>query len=114
MDWFVLAGIVGFCLSIAVIVRFFQGVSRLREISDKLDRLVPPPHPEVAHPEVPNPEVANPEVPDPAAGLQAMPGPATTRPGWYPDPENDELERRWTGSSWALDEPRPAKRQRTE
>lgn len=104
MDWFVLAGIVGFCLSIAVIVRFFQGVSRLREISDKLDRLVPPPHP----------EVRDPEVPDPAAGLQAMPGPATTRPGWYPDPENDELERRWTGSSWALDEPRPAKRQRTE
>lgn len=47
---------------------------------------------------------------DEGEGLDELPGPGSPKPGWYPDPENDSLERRWTGTAWAFDPPRIRKR----
>ena len=82
-------GLLSIAWSIALLVGVWQVVRYAREISVKLDRV----------------PVAATSGADHAAGLDELPGPGTSRPGWYLDPEDPTSKRRWTGTAWSSDAP---------
>ena len=86
--------LLGFGLTVAVIVGLYQCVSYLQRISERVDQ--------IAQAIAPATSAGGTEAAHPAAGPRA-------KPGWYPDPSDPTVERRWTGKEWGSNQPRPAK-----
>jgi hypothetical protein len=95
----VLVALGSLALWVAILVAFFQAVGYLRDILARLDLLVG---------RAPSTE-RGPTTAEQAADLPKT-TPSSRRPGYYPDPDAPEMERRWTGKEWALDPPRRRRR----